>query len=562
MANTQANDVLNQLVTNTQRAAEAKSKSQDIYSAIADVGNELVDFLSGGFIPGTQDTPLSLKTKKLSELEVQTRKQEMLTAAQMSGEGAARVTNILAESLTNQAKERERLNAEYMAKQSVSFLDSPLDWLMNQVTAPFEEEKLAATDARMARTADSIKKINDGLQQTAVTENEYAKKFTAASVESVATAAQNELNATVANARLQSLRLSAQGVKELFSFDSVGVDNAFKANQVKNSEEQLRLSRESHALARQRAELEFKQIKEKEEFKDYVAAAMNKAIVDSGGNAVSPSQAFMLINSPGAVGKQAQLMFEVGSAAIMNKGVLRLGDNPVEVLTTMQKLNIPEPKDSQQRLVLDLVGKSYEAAKLQPGVKEGKMSEQVAANEALKSKVRDYNTNIDSRDKTNPYIAPPLTVLSQSRAVANTALYSKVLAPLVTAGGLKESEPKEIAKLALDGVKAGKLTAAEFVQGMTTLYKVAAEANNQKAQFEKFGVPAQTSYRAATGFGSYSFSSSQYGASGGSMPVPQIRSTASLKVIDWTDPVDVNKFLVTSQNLNNIVTSQDPALPK
>ena len=96
-------------------------------------------------------------------------------------------------------------------------------------------------------------------------------------------------------------------------------------------------------------------------------------------------------------------------------------------------------------------------------------------------------------DETNPYLAPPMSVLSQKASVLNSTLYKRVLEPL----NLQETNPQIIVNRTVAGISAGTITPEEGAAGIEAIFEAAAAHNNtESGGFRRYGLPNQTTYNA------------------------------------------------------------------
>jgi hypothetical protein len=101
--------------------------------------------------------------------------------------------------------------------------------------------------------------------------------------------------------------------------------------------------------------------------------------------------------------------------------------------------------------------------------------------------------SIATGDASNPYSAPPFTVLEQSADLQLQPLYRKVLQAMQ----LKETNPQTILDAAIAGVLAKTVTPEEAAAGITAVFDLAALINNtQDGGFRRVGLPNQTTYNA------------------------------------------------------------------
>ncbi|PHQ81739.1 MAG: hypothetical protein COB66_01320 [Coxiella sp. (in: Bacteria)] len=103
----------------------------------------------------------------------------------------------------------------------------------------------------------------------------------------------------------------------------------------------------------------------------------------------------------------------------------------------------------------------------------------------------DASQTIISGDTSNPYVAPPMTVLKDVSAIRDTPLFTKVLGPM----NLTETNPQKIMDASIAGVRAKVISPEEAANGIQTIFSSAAAINNTMAGgYSRIGFPSQTTY--------------------------------------------------------------------
>ncbi len=98
---------------------------------------------------------------------------------------------------------------------------------------------------------------------------------------------------------------------------------------------------------------------------------------------------------------------------------------------------------------------------------------------------------IKTGDVTNPYHAPPMSVLEGSAAIQADTLFNKVLKPLQ----MKEINPQAIIDAAVAGVRSKTVSPEEAAAGIELIFDSAAAYNNTiNGGYRRLGLPNQTTY--------------------------------------------------------------------
>lgn len=172
-----------------------------------------------------------------------------------------------------------------------------------------------------------------------------------------------------------------------------------------------------------------------------------------------------------------------------------LGNTPFEAIQNLNTISPsgnlkPTPITSVLKDVIKLQGEAFKA---DPNTVP-KTEEALAAdfNNRAKAYMEAKAGDIRTGDSSNPYQAPPMAVLKDIPAVANSPLYKKVLEAMQ----MQETNPQKIMDSAIAGVMAKTITPEQAADGVVTIFESAGVYNNENmGGFKRFGLPAQTSYK-------------------------------------------------------------------
>lgn len=198
------------------------------------------------------------------------------------------------------------------------------------------------------------------------------------------------------------------------------------------------------------------------------------------------------LNSPGEVGRRYAKFMEMGSSP---RGAI--DNTPADVVETLS-LVAPSGnvKPTKGLMLLRQITELQEAKYAKIREARGTVPKDDAtlkanynrtADEFIASKV----VNIVTNDASNPYAAPPFTVLEGVTSVRNEPLYIKVLQPMK----MKETNPQTIIDAAVAAILAKTVTAEQAGEGIVAIFKAAAAINNEQDDgFRRVGLPSQTTY--------------------------------------------------------------------
>lgn len=488
-------DIYSALKNNQQQAAQAASGLSDIYLQISSIADELVNTAQAGLIQG--ETKESFAAKEIGALELQNKKQQFSQSLN-NGEGFEAFNARLTQQLVEAVNQRNTAAEIVRQKESVGLFDDPLGFLFNQLTIDDDYAALKGADQKVQAASSGLQAINAQMQHTSQTFNEYAITRTAAATDSKIAAFEQELKAKGLGARIQALQTNAHGIEAVFRMNEQQLDAAFKLHQIAVADENRAEARDDRTLRKMMLQEKLQELQDKEEGKQFKVQAIRYALEREG----TPTEIAAAQVNTGNVDrlltdavtkKRYGTLYELGTDALANNGVVRYGNSPTEVLMTMQSLKL-QPRNEVQKTLVDLAFNADKAAAMQAGKD---MNARVASSSELYVKtLKAKQSAIDPKDGSNPYQAPPLSVLAQSEAVKNSALYQKVFAPQIAAGVQDTNDATQITNQAIAAAKAGTITFAELDYGLKNFYSAAVRLNSEQNQYEKFGAPDQIAFRA------------------------------------------------------------------
>ena len=177
----------------------------------------------------------------------------------------------------------------------------------------------------------------------------------------------------------------------------------------------------------------------------------------------------------------------------------QIGTTPAEVRNTLKAV-FPTGNPNQNRLTKALrdVERLQSAdqaalAKTDPNYKAPRSKEDDDANFNMYAEqyYRSSTGVIKEGDNSNPYHAPPFSIIAESKAVQQTKLYQNLLKQK----GFTEFNPKAVLDTALAGIAAKTISAAEAAEGITVIAKAIIVDNNRAdGGFARYGLKSQRDY--------------------------------------------------------------------
>jgi len=194
------------------------------------------------------------------------------------------------------------------------------------------------------------------------------------------------------------------------------------------------------------------------------------------------------LNQTGAVGAKYARLQELGGATDPV-----LGATAFEAGTSLQLVapsgNVTQtPGIKALEAITDLQAQVYKKAGKVPKDEETLSSD---FNGTAQAFMDTKAANINTGDATNPYHAPPFSVLETMTSVISTELYTNVLKAME----MKEVNPQKILDAAIAGVRAGSVSPESAASGVEAIFDAAALYNNtMQGGFRRVGLPNQVTY--------------------------------------------------------------------
>jgi hypothetical protein len=523
---------MNAVVTEAMRHADVTSRINEQIKSLMPTSEDVdstVQYILGG-TDKNGDTALSLQTKELGELEAQQRKQAFYNQLG-NGQGYAKIATDLSTQFYNTMESAKETAKSVAERKSVGLLDNPLAWAINRIILPDEEAELSGKLDQAKIASEQLQTLTKMSDDEARIENTFASKLTAASVDSKVQGLANDLNAKAAQTRLQANAQNVHTLNAIMQADGQQLQNMKYVMDVRISEAHLALSQKEFAIRSQQFAAWQEDRAENKDFAEQMTQLYNIGADAMGRPQLTSNKVQLAIKMGGQVAQEAQTLVELG-AQNLNNGAFKLGATPAGVLDTVQKTRskLPEDVESVYKYAMSVV-------KNTPGLDhKNPAAVNAAVNEAVKAKSAEYLSNVDYRDQTSPYILPPPKTLGTQAEINKTALYQKVLAPLVATESLTTSDPDKIVQLGLKAVENGTITPKEFMTGVTTYYDTGRAVNNIGRDLIRYGIPEQKDVRASL----KSFESV------GASPLNTLNpfSTYTTKVVSVSNPVEFNNWAV------------------
>lgn len=469
----------------------------------------VADIMADTYNQSATDSALIQQQIGTSDLKRQNARFKIANMFGTDTELQTEVISGLAADKMNAYKARQASLAEIERKNTSSFFDNPLEFIMNKLTVNDDIERHNAADERYTNADSLIKSLNEDTQTTIKTSNQLTESLTSATVEAASRNAAAAATIEANKATIAGLGYGADGIKAIMSKDKEQLANMFQVNAAKNAEEHLKISLANLDLSRQKFE------NEKQEFAERMAAKKDSQDLDS--SLLTKINAGLLITGQkpleGVNGKQAIALLKAGSD--LGKEYLKyyqmgsqseIAGTPVVATSPANAIDVfnttPIKLSSAQVPVKDFSASILQEFKRQAGVAgsaasrvdlKDKVAVSTKLNEIANEKLSQMASNIKPTDATNLFnIASINSIANNSDVVKSLPVYQKVLAPVV-ASGVQLTDPNVVFGLVTKAIQ-DKTISFNDALGLSTIYHVGVGANLATKELTKFGIQSSYAY--------------------------------------------------------------------
>lgn len=421
------------------------------------------------------------------------------------------------QALSAQATEAQHDKDEALAvikkKQSVGFLENPMQYVFNQLTVNGDIAKHNIANAQLQSAHERIIQLNQEAQTTFQTEKELAVGTTQASAEASARMASASAQLKANDARIQGLQYGIAGIDRANNTSKQIYDAMYTGFGARKMEQGMQVQLQQLKLARDAAAEHIREFNLTDSFRREQA--------EDRADAQNAGQAFVDTINKGRIARGVDLLDDVNGKQVLayfktGKGVLSatmqfdyangeamnvkggeqqiLATSPAQYAIAKAQ-NIPIKLTPQQApvdgLISQVINEVGNPNNLDPT--SIKFSQDYAAAKATKDAnamsavfnarvqhVFDMKAaNVNSQDANNPYAITSINALAeQSPTVANTAFYQKILKDRASHGE-QLMDANKVFNAGVDAIAKGTLSMPEFLD-ISTIYQVG--VNNARAQ--------------------------------------------------------------------------------
>lgn len=395
-------------------------------------------------------------------------------------------------------------------KQSVGLFDDPLEYISNRFTLNTDIAAHNAANSTWQTLQARINEINQNTQATVQTQKQLETGVTEASALAAARVAGAKARIAAIQSDMLGQKYGAEGINAVLNARKDQLQASQTAFSSRNAEEQIQMSRRQLELAEENARERKREFDEKMDLKRD-EAAMGQFMVDSinrgrAARGLPPLDDLngkmaqrALMGKGGIVKDEWQADYNAGQR--IEGGVVgSIAKSPVELLTRI-KTGTPLNLTPQQKPLLDLAENAIKIVQsaATPGSDASKLYPQYATldpkkdpekytsaiNEVSQQLLLQQSKRVNPENRDNIFNIPNIKVLAaNSPAIQETAVYQKVLKPLVDQG-VDLTNPKLVFNLVGDAVANGTISHKQALE-TTTIYHVGVAVN--AAQRNTMGV--------------------------------------------------------------------------
>lgn len=438
--------------------------------------------------------------------------------------GAAFGTNVMAQdevlsALASQAKsafdKQQQIRAKIDEKNSVSFFENPLGYLVNQMT--LNDDINAHNSAVREKDAafSQIERLNAATQTTTATQLKFEQSVTEASAAAATRNAAAKWTLEANRATIEGLNTNISGIQTAIGATKDQLEMMSRAVSAVNQQESLSIQQAHLAIARQAsaradAEWEFrkKQLTADAKYESSIIDQINAGRAARGAPALSGVQTtnvLATLRAKGEFGDELRSDWRTGEGVMMT-GEVKLAPNEVSVyqrLKSGQAMNLPPmQRDVASRIVAagDAAYLAYKNSVVYDA--KDKEAAALAISKGIRAALAQEASNVNSIDNLFQ-IASLKAIAEAAPTSANLSVWKDFLKPRADAGEEFSSAEKVIAALA-NGISTGKLTHKQALE-ISTMYQQGALINSEQRAFKKFGLDIAPQYTVRIGglFGSF-----------------------------------------------------------
>jgi len=393
----------------------------------------------------------------------------------------------LAQIQTQTQEARLALSQSIAAKQSVSFLDNPLEFVVNQFTVGGDISKfnaLADVEDTVTKNIEDITRLSSAVAQN---QKNFEITVTQASADAKAKEALEKAEQQATVTRISGLNYNIEALNATMNASKEQMGLRFSVNQALNAQESLSLQMENHALAVKESEYREEDREEKRRTDGYLASKIIK-----GYQVLFGDKASEMFN-PKDVGTMVSLLKSNTPAGQMANRALLAGESgvvagePAQVIDMLGR-GLPVQFTPAQTPVKGVFEKAVAEVRNRGMLPKDDAERRQIMNLEVNKILSKMSKEVKAKDAENIFQIPDVKQVMALPGVVDTPFVQKILAD----SKVDVNEPKMVYNEALRGVKEGKLTIDQAVEGITLLYQKGVALNLDSKNLPRLGIAPST----------------------------------------------------------------------
>jgi hypothetical protein len=392
--------------------------------------------------------------------------------------------------------------AEIARKHQTSFLDDPLEWIINRYSVNDDIDRANDADAQLNAATRQMQELNVLTSSTIAVQNAIDQPITessiAASTDNIARNAQIQAD----QAKLAGLKYNTEGIQAALNTSKEINSLKFSAFGAAAQQQNIEIALANLALHQQEFDWKKEEKKKGEDADSLIIDQINKGRqIRMGANADllvpgSPkaSQVIGLLKSGSPIGKQFQDDYFAGENGILATSPAKALDIVSTLPTNLSPAQIPvvnliKSAGAELYALADKPGSGVTLAQLKNPAERDAL-----INARVKQLLDEQAKNIKPGDPDNVYNIGSLRAnIGASPVLQSLPVVQKVLAPAIDAG-LDTSDPNKVFATVAQALKSGQLNYKEALE-LVTVYHVAVDTNLAAKNFPNLGLPPVYSYK-------------------------------------------------------------------
>ena len=406
-----------------ERAAQEKQAALDLQSLYFAMGqNEsaaaIAESQGTTTFNGKTETVESAKVRLQAELEAQNKKREL--AAHINYSDLSFALGAESEKL---GAARSQLAADIQEAASVSIFENPLQALRNAFEIPWDQQNLNAMTQQQKVIDERLTRAHVQLTQFSDTTDKLKESITQGAIDSITQGLANDQKAKELRAHNKALMTNAQGITAVSQMNHQQLMTLEAGYDIVVSEENRKYQREyRQAMLDAREE----QRKAKETAEQTILEDVRfakEAMAESGMLNKDGSHRFTDAEIRRGLERKDPFFsnFRDRGVIIRAQGRAAHGESPIERVASWQITGFSGQGDAQD----ELMRLNNAALKATEGIKD-KTQRAESAQEIIETKLKEFQNNVSSGDKTNPLHLPAYEYIGMTNALTSNPAYALV----------------------------------------------------------------------------------------------------------------------------------------